>query len=493
MSDQSAVRYERIGESDSDMDNSRAVNVNNPEIDSSDDGRAVHDTSGLIAAPKQWFPQRYVMAVLSMLGFVNVYGMRVNLSVAIVSMVENRTRTGENGTVHHYQEFKWDSVQQGFILSSFFWGYIFTQIPGGLLASRYGGKKVFGLGILSTAVFTLLTPVTATYGGYHAFIILRIMEGFCEGVTFPAMHSFWSKWAPKLELTRLVSISLSGTYFGTVIAMPVSGLLGQNVNWQSIFYVFGCVGIIWYVTWVYIAAETPEEYSFISKEELIYIKLTRGANGRYIHFKDVPWKKIFTSMPVMAIVVAHFSENWGFYTMLTELPSYMKDVLHFNLENSGFLSAIPYLTMTIIILFSGQLADFLRRKKYLSTTAVRKLFNTVGFLGQMTFMLLAGHATSTVQAIVFLAFAVGMDGFAVSGYNVNHLDISPKYAGILMGITNTAATIPGIVTPVFKGAVVVHKTAAEWRIIFYVSAIIYACGAVFYGIFSSGNIQSWNN
>ena len=42
------------------------------------------------------------------------------------------------------------------------------------------------------------------------------------------------------------------------------------------------------------------------------------------------------------------------------------------------LSALPYLVMWILINIGGQLADFLRYRKILSTTAVRKLFNTTG-------------------------------------------------------------------------------------------------------------------
>ena len=36
-----------------------------------------------------WFPARYVLAVMSFLGFVNVYALRVNLSMALVVMVNN--------------------------------------------------------------------------------------------------------------------------------------------------------------------------------------------------------------------------------------------------------------------------------------------------------------------------------------------------------------------------------------------------------------------
>lgn len=37
------------------------------------------------------------------------------------------------------------------------------------------------------------------------------------------------------------------------------------------------------------------------------------------------------------------------------------------------------------------------------------------------------------------------------GFLSNHIDIAPNFAGTLMALTNTVATIPGIVVPVFVG------------------------------------------
>ena len=51
------------------------------------------------------------------------------------------------------------------------------------------------------------------------------------------------------------------------------------------------------------------------------------------------------------------------------------------------------------------------------------------------------------MAITFLAISVGSYGFAVAGVSINSLDIAPKYAGVLMGIANTLATVPGFVSP----------------------------------------------
>ena len=57
----------------------------------------------------------------------------------------------------------------------------------------------------------------------------------------------------------------------------------------------------------------------------------------------------------------------------------------------------------------------------------------------------------TTLAVVLFSLALGMSALNTSSYNVNHLDIAPRYAGVLMGITNSAATIPGMVGPYVVG------------------------------------------
>jgi ACS family sodium-dependent inorganic phosphate cotransporter-like MFS transporter 5 len=124
--------------------------------------------------------------------------MRVNLSVAIVAMVyRNTTQPNNNNTYDHCVapnssnstqppnegEFNWDEATQGLVLGSFFYGYVLTQVPGGRLAELFGGKLIYGIGVLMTAVFTLLSPIAARYN-FTLFIIVRVLEGMGE-VTVP--------------------------------------------------------------------------------------------------------------------------------------------------------------------------------------------------------------------------------------------------------------------------------------------------------------------
>lgn len=84
----------------------------------------------------------------------------------------------------------------------------------------FSSFKVFGLGIGSTSILTLLTPWIGTT--VTSMIIIRVVEGFFEGVTFPCIHDLWSHWSPPHERSRMATIAYSGTYVGTVIIFIVN-------------------------------------------------------------------------------------------------------------------------------------------------------------------------------------------------------------------------------------------------------------------------------
>ena len=94
-------------------------------------------------------------------------------------------------------------------------------------------------------------------------------------------------------------------------------------------------------------------------------------------------------------------------------------------------------------------------------------------------------------AVVLLVFTVGLCGFHFSGFFINHGDIAPQFAGTLFGISNTFATLGGIIAPVVVSAMTPHGTRQEWQSAFYVAAAIYCFGALFYILMGSGEIQDW--
>ena len=212
----------------------------------------------------------------------------------------------------------------------------------------------------------------------------------------------------------------------------------------------------------------------------------------------------------MAIAVAHFSYTWGYYTLLTQLPSYMNDILDFDLQKSGFISAIPYLVLSLLLFVSGYLADWLQMKNVLSTTQVRKYFNNLSFFSEMIFLLLAAYFTNTTLIIVCITLSVGLGAFSISGYLANPLDIAPQFASIIVGYSNTFATLPGLISPILTGYIVTTpvnfarkkssntfqhifylQSDAEYKKVFFIASGVYLIGIFFYAIFATGKVQIW--
>uniref|UniRef100_A0A803W3S3 Sialin n=1 Tax=Ficedula albicollis TaxID=59894 RepID=A0A803W3S3_FICAL len=399
-----------------------------------EEGERMHEVPACCSA-------RYNLALLACFGFFLLYALRVNLSVALVDMVEPNTSLAKNTTSNvcpeHSsainaprnttgQKYSWDADTQGWILGSFFYGYIITQIPGGYLASKIGGKLLLGFGIFGTSVFTLLTPLAANLGvGY--LIAVRALEGLGEGVTFPAMHSMWSSWAPPLERSKLLSISYAGAQLGTVVSLPLSGLICYYMNWVYVFYIFGALGVLWWFFWMFLVSDTPETHRSISHAEREYI--LSSLKDQLSTQKSVPWRPMLESLPLWAIVVAHFSYNWTFYTLLTLLPTYMKEILRFDAQENGFLSALPYFGCWLCIILSGQIADYLREKQNFSTVCVRKCFTLIGMIGPAVFLVAGGFiGCNYALAVAFVTISTTLGGFCTSGYSINHLDIAPSQA-----------------------------------------------------------------
>ncbi|XP_060073733.1 sialin-like [Ylistrum balloti] len=459
-----------------------------------------------------FFSQRWLLAYIAFLGFVCVYAVRVNFSVAIVCMVKS-SDVPTNGSVlvnqsdvgtcveaasnvrsDEHAEFDWDKNTRSTMLASFFYGYICTQIFGGWLSDRFGGKRVLGYTTLIAAICTLLTPVCARASTTLVYV-LRVIIGLATGVAFPAMQSIWGRWAPPLERSKLVSVSYLGTMFGNIATFASSGILcdyGFDNGWGSIFYITGGLTFLWVLLWFFMVTDSPQEHKRISAAEREYI-VSHIEYNTTVRTAKVPFRDIAKSRALWACLTAHVCNNWTNYTLLTSLPAFMKAVLKFDIKQNGLLSAVPYLCQAVSGFLAGQSADILRSRKILSTTATRRTYQVIAFIGAGVFSVATGFATCEKRdmAVIFLSIAVMFTGLSRAAYVVNHVDFAPMYAGVLYGITNTAATVPGMVAPIVAGALTPNDTPEEWRNVFYVCAAFDLFGALVFGMFGVGELEPW--
>ncbi|XP_055854515.1 sialin [Episyrphus balteatus] len=453
---------------------------------------------------------RQVLNLMTMLGFMLNYALRVNLTIAIVAMVKTNT-TGLpvlNGTSTSNlttpasnvspaevedEKFAWDSYQQNFVLGSFFWGYILTELPGGRLAELIGGRRVFGHSMLWASLLTLFTPIAA-HIDYVALIVVRVVLGFMLGASWPAIHPVAAVWIPPMDRSKFMS-NMMASSLGAAITMPICGFFISSFGWASVFYLTGAVGLIWSICWFLFVFDTPATHPRISPEERREIEEAIGSSTSKKRPSHVPWGQLLTSSAVWAIIITHGLSVFGFFTVINQLPTYMHDILNFNIKKNGLFSSLPYLGKYVMAVGSSYLADFLRQKGTLSTTATRKVFTvfalfTPGLL--MVFQVYLGDVAGWSVAIFTLALF--FHGAVTAGYLGNGLDIAPNFSGTIFGMANTLSSFGGFLSTWMVGALTYHdKTYHQWQIVFWVLAATYMSGAIVFVVMGTGELQSWNN
>ncbi|KRT78806.1 membrane transporter [Oryctes borbonicus] len=465
---------------------------------------------------------RFIMAVLLSIGLAIIYGLKVNLSVAIVSMVNytavnllqseelqfanedfcsiqavNYTALETNQTDSvTFQDgpFNWSPNVQGIILSSYFWGYLAAMFPGSQIAEIISAKWVFFFAVLVNIIGTLATPISC-YTHYTLVYVVRIAEGLGGGVTFPTTHVLLAHWAPPNERSIMASIAFSGTILGTVISNLLSGIIAIEAGWEWVFYIMGALSTIWLLLWVIFVTDKPRDLKFIGQKELDMIESSLGTSGdTKKRQRKVPWKKILESKPFWAILVAHTCSNWGFYMLLLNMPLFMKQVLKFTMAQVSIYAAIPYFIMWLFSLAIGQTLDRLRQHKKITTTTARKIATLIASAPvAICLLILSFVSCQIVAAVILLTASLTAMGAMYSGFMTNHIDIANNYAGTLMGMTNTIATIPGIVGPLFVGMLIDDDPSIKsWSIIFYVTIGFFIIEILVYTLFGKGDEQPWN-
>lgn len=250
------------------------------------------------------------------------YGLRVNLSVAIVAMIDKESANPD------YVEFQWNEQTQSLVLSSFFWGYTLTQIPAGQIAERYGPKYILLIATFISGTIVIITPICTTLGGWKVMCALRVILGLCQGVVLPSMHTLLSKWLPPSERGPLGACCYIGSEIGTVVMLAISGsLASSSMGWPSIFYLSGAVSLLWAIMWWWLGSNTPQVNRWISEKEKEYIitSLQTNTEDNYDDEKHkpklpTPWLSIFSSMPFLALILTQSAQVWGFWTLMTKIP-----------------------------------------------------------------------------------------------------------------------------------------------------------------------------
>lgn len=404
------------------------------------------------------WPKRVDVVVMCFLAQLIAYCDRINMAVAAPSIM---------------REYHWSTAQMGWAFTGFFIGYTVLMVPAGMLADRYGPRRIFALGMGWWSMFTAMTPLPKSLAALTA---IRIVMGAGESGTLPAINCTLVRWFPKEEYSRATALAWSGGYAGSIVAFPLASAILSAWGWRAVFYFFALLGALWLPFWLLGTSDRPEQCRSISPGELKKVAASRPDLPRAA---ATPWSRLLTLPPVWAVLLLHFSSNWCSYVMISWLPTYLVNARRFSLASMALGASLPFVCSLISTNIVGSLIDRLTPGR--NRTRVRKWFLLPYTLSGVA-LLLVPAAASPAAIVSLLCAAMALLTSVTPVYSSNSLDVAPCYAGTFVAVQNGFANVAGILAPVIIGYVVKD---AGWSPAFWLTAGVMALGALMFLVFGT--------
>ena len=392
---------------------------------------------------------------------------RIAISIAIIPMAE------DNG---------WSPTVQGAVMSAFFLGYVTLQIPAGYLSDRFGGKWVLGLGVLFWSLFTLLTPASAALG-ITVLLACRFLMGVAEAVTWPSIYSLYSRWVHPDRRASAVGLMNSGISGGSVIALICTPWLISVWSWQGAFYLYGLLGVIWFVVWAPLARSRPADKTDWDTPNAAPATAEAGsatdrndASAQTV-YPRLTVRGMLRSRAVWAIAIAHICINWSLYLVLSWFPTFVNRELGADLQLAGFLALAPTIVSLIMAPLAGRLFDRLVARGR-DRLKVRCTMQSLAFVGITAAMMGITLTDSLILSVTVITLSNALTAFSIGGFATNHLDIAPNQSGLLMGVTNTLAAVSSSASVFVSGWI--QDLSGGWDAVFLTAAGVSVFGAIIY-------------
>ena len=359
--------------------------------------------------------------------------------------------------------------QMARVLSAFALAYALFEIPSGWLADVIGPRKVLTRIVVWWSAFTMVTGAARSY---PALLAIRFLFGAGEAGALPSASNAVSHWFPIGERGKANGAILFGSRVGGMIGVPLALLLIDRFGWRASFAIVGSIGFVWAVAWFVWFRDVPSEHASVNASELAWINQDGAVDGH--RQMSTPWGALLRSRNLYLICAMYFTYGYGLYFYFTWLPTYLIRVLGFSAISGGLFAGLPFLCAGIANLAGGWLTDVLARRSGLRTA--RSGLGFMSFFAGALLTLASTLVTPPVAKAILLALALGAVDLALSACWAVCLDIGRDYAGVVTGCMNTFSNLGGVLTPIVVAYAV--DRWQSWTFPFYVTAIVYATGAV---------------
>lgn len=384
-----------------------------------------------------------LLILLAIAMFINFF-LRVNLAVSAPVLGP---------------EMKLSPESLGILLSAFYWTYALCQIWTGWLVDRGDVRWIYAAAVL---IWSLATFCIGSTRSFAVMFCMLLVLGLGESVAYPATSRVVISVFPETRRGLANSlIDMLGARIGPAVGTLCGGLMVAGIGWRRLFFVTGCVALLWLIPWSFLAPRGP---------------VTTGRMAA----AEISWPDLLRRRALWATSCGQWGANYAWYFLLTWLPSYLVKERHFSLSSMAVWAATPYMLMAVTSMGGGILADRLIVRG-ISAVRVRQAFVSGGLLATALLLpfVLVPRIEIALTGLLVACFAYGI--YASNLWALSQTLAGAKAAGRWTGFQNAFANTPGVVAPMLTGFIVAWT--GEFALAFMGASLACLFGAASYWFF----------
>ena len=359
-------------------------------------------------------------------------------------------------------------MEMSFVFSAFTIAYAAFEIPTAWWGEKIGTRKVLTRIVAWWSTFTIATALSFNYA---SLLVVRFLFGAGEAGAWPNAAKTFSRWIPAVERGRVQGIFFMGAHLAGGVTPALVVFLAPLLGWRGVFIAFGCLGFVWAVMWYRWFRDDPAEHPQVGADELQWI--TSGRTEAAAHDSS-GWRALFTNPSVIALSLSYFANGYGFYFLITWLPSYLEQERGFTQGSLALFAGLPLLLSVIADLFGGITTDSVTKRYGLRLG--RSGVGAVAYALAGIAILAASWILHPVAAAILIAIAAAAQMFTLGAHWAAAIDIGGKRSGVVSASMNTVGQIAGILSPIVLAMLV--DRFSNWALPLYVMAAAYFFSAV---------------
>jgi len=365
------------------------------------------------------------------------YLCRVNVSVAGALMMK---------------EFGLSQAAMGRVFSAFLLGYAICQVPAGMLADRFGARRVLAAAALSWAVFTAVMA-SAPAGAALAFLLCaRLLLGIGEAPTFPAAAQAVSRYVPAALQGRANGVVIAAIGVGSAIAPPLISFVMLRWGWRAALLISSAPALFVSIVWL-LARQMPQETERT-------ITATSG-NGR------------LSSRSFVLLTISYTLQGYVGYIFVFWFYLYLTEVRHFDLLRGAFFSSLPWILSIVSIPLGGVVSDGLVKRW--GATAGRRVVPVAGLVGGCVLLAYGARTANAHSAAVCMALATALVLSVEGPFWATMMQMAGSRSGAAGGVMNMGSNLGGLISPALTP---VLAASIGWENALFLAAALSAVGGL---------------